>query len=97
MPDCTGIHKEYSGYANSKPQRGVLPSWTHVQGKVVWSVHQGSYRGLAEAWDKFNKELSSMPPEKFAGPPGDVYACSPMDHKGKEETMITILYAPVTE
>ena len=52
---------------------------------------------MPEAWAKFAKELSSIPAAKFAGPPGDVYACSPMDHQGTEGKMITILWAPLKE
>jgi len=78
-------------------QTGVLPAWMRVKGKVVWHVFQGSYKGLPEAWAKFGKELSSMPAEKFAGPPGDVYVCNPSDHKGTEEKLITILWAPLKE
>jgi effector-binding domain-containing protein len=91
------VHKEYDRYANAKLQKGVLPAWTHVMGKVVWYVHKGSYKGLPEAWAKFGKELASMQSEKFAGPPGDVYACDPMNHKGAEDTMITILWAPLKD
>jgi len=96
MTGCAGVHQEYERYANGKVQKGVLPPWMHVKGKVVWYVHQGSYKGLPEAWAKFGKELSSMRTKKFGGPPGDVYACDPMNHKGSEETLITILWAPLS-
>jgi hypothetical protein len=97
MARCAEVHREYDRFANGKIQTGVLPNWMSVRGKVVWYVFQGHYSGLSEAWTKFGKELSNIPAEKFAGPPGDVYACSPMDHKGTEEKLITILWAPLKE
>ena len=69
----------------------------HVKGKVAWYVYQGSYKGLSEAWQKFGKEMASMKTENFAGPPGDVYACDPMNHRGAEEKLITILWTPLKE
>ncbi|OLE76416.1 hypothetical protein AUG19_02810 [archaeon 13_1_20CM_2_54_9] len=97
MARCEQVHREYDRFANGKIQTGTLPSSMHVNGKVAWYVFQGPYRGLADAWTKFGKELQAMGPGKFSGPPGDVYACTPADHKGSEEKLITILWAPMKE
>lgn len=97
MARCEQVHREYDRFANGKIQTGTLPSSMHVNGKVAWYVFQGPYRGLADAWTKLGKELQAMGPGKFSGPPGDVYACTPADHKGSEEKLITILWAPMKE
>ncbi len=60
-----------------------------VNGKVAWYVFQGPYRELPDAW--------AIGSGKVSGPPGDVYVCDPVDHKGTEEKLITILWAPVKE
>ncbi len=62
---------------------------------MVWYAFQGTYDRLPEAWGKFGKELRSVEPSKLSGPPGDVYVCDPAGNKGTQETMITILWAPL--
>jgi hypothetical protein len=97
MRSCERVHVEYEGLANGKIQIGPLPGWMHVNGRVAWYVFQGPYSALPEAWTDFMKKTNSMGPTKLSGPPGDVYVCSPMEHKGDEEKMITILWTPLKQ
>ncbi len=98
MKACKKVHEEYDRYANGQVELGRLPDWLHVTGRVAWHVHQGPYSSLPQAWRAFGQMLQSLGTEKFAGPPGDVYACDPEDHKGPAEAeMITILWAPLKE
>jgi hypothetical protein len=42
--------------------------------------------------DKVSAEYRS----RLAGPPGDVYACDPLDHPGaQQKDMITIFWVPL--
>jgi len=50
---------------------------------------------MPEGWGEFMKKAQASNAGEFAGPPGDVYVCDPQDHKGNEQTMITILWAPL--
>ncbi len=84
MKGCDRVHEKYDCFENGEVEQGVLPTWMHVNGKVASYVFQGSYRGLSEAWAKFGKKLESMETQKFAGPPGDVYPCDPVDHQGDD-------------
>jgi hypothetical protein len=95
LAHCDKIHEEYDRYANAHVQVGQLPAWMHVDGKVAWYVFQGPYRKLPEGWGEFMKKAQASNPGGFAGPPGDVYACDPQDHKGNEQRLITILWAPL--
>lgn len=95
MRSCEGAHKNYDKHANGKTQVGSLPSWMHVEGRVAWYVFRDSYQMLPDGWTKFMEKVRSLSNIKLAGPPGDVYVCNPMEHKGDEKSMITILWIPV--
>jgi hypothetical protein len=90
------IHKQYDKFANGPIQVGELPKWMHVKGKVAWYVFQGPYsdlgpKGFGAFWKKFSEAKLKM-----AGPPGDVYVCSPESHKAdKQAKMLTIIWCPV--
>ncbi len=42
-------------------------------------------------------KIRSIGSSQFSGPLGDVYVCDPKEHRGTEETMITILWAPLRQ
>jgi len=67
----------------------------HVSGRVAWYVFQGPYSKLSEGWTGFLEKARSLPTVNLTGPPGDVYVCDPAEHKGKEESIITIFWAPI--
>jgi hypothetical protein len=94
---CDKIHTEYDRYANSHVQVGELPAWMRVKGRVVWYVFQGPYSQLPGAWNDFWVKVRAANVGELAGPPGDVYVCSPEEHKGKEANMTTILWAPLKD
>jgi effector-binding domain-containing protein len=94
LPSCDRVHAEYDRHANGLMQVGSLPPWTHFSGKVAWYVFQGPYSKLSEGWTRFMEKAHSAPTVR-AGPPGDIYVCDPAEHKGKEESIITIFWAPV--
>jgi hypothetical protein len=95
MPPCEDAHREYDKHANGHIQIGQLPNWMNVNGKVAWFVFKGPYNELPEGWSEFMKKAHSLSNAKIAGPPGDVYLCDPTDHKGDENNMLTILWAPL--
>ena len=97
LTGCEHVHTEYDRHANGRIQTGTLPVWMRVNGKVAWYVFQGPYRGLPDAWARFGKELQAMGPGNFPGPPGDVYVCDPVGHKGTEQKLITVFWAPMKE
>ena len=97
MKRCTDLHKEYDKLANGEVHTGELPAWMHVNGKVVWYVFQGPYSELSKGWSRFMKKALAKKGSKVTGPPGDVYICSPEEHIGEEETITTILYAPLKD
>jgi hypothetical protein len=93
---CVDLHKQYDKLANGAVQVGELPERMHINGKVAWHVFQGPYselgpRGFTEFWKKFGKAKLKM-----AGPPGDVYICSPECHEAdKQAKMLTIIWCPI--
>ena len=95
MRSCENAHKEFDKKANGKIDVGLLPSWTHVEGQVAWYAYQGPYKALPEAWSGFMGKVRVLPKMKFSGPPGDVYLCNPEEHKGEENSMITLLWMPI--
>jgi hypothetical protein len=95
MRSCEEAHREYERHACGKVQIGSLPTWMHVNDQVAWYVFKGPYSSLPEAWNEFMKKARSLSTAKLSGPPGDVYLCDPIEHKGDEKSMITILWAPV--
>jgi hypothetical protein len=98
MSSCEDVHREFDRHANGEVQSGVLPPWTHIQGRVVWYVYQGSYSKLGEAFRVFMDKASKALPGKIRGPPGDVYVCPPEEHRGdRERTLTTILWAPLAD
>lgn len=98
MARCAEIHREFDRFANGEVQSGTLPSWTHVNGRVVWYVYQGSYSGLGRAFGTFMQKASAAYPGKTRGPPGDLYVCPPEEHTGEgERTLTTIIWAPLAE
>ena len=97
MRSCQAVHDEYDKHANGKVQIGSLPSWMHVNGQVAWYAFRGPYSSLPHAWSEFMQKIRSSSNVKPSGPPGDVYACDPVEHKGDENSMITILWTPVKQ
>ena len=93
---CSDVHKLFDKLANGKVQVGELPKWMHVSGKVAWYVYQGPYselgsKGFSTFWRKFGEAKLEM-----AGPPGDVYVCSPdCDEADKQTKMLTIIWCPI--
>ncbi|HTT35606.1 MAG TPA: hypothetical protein VMH78_07045 [Thermoplasmata archaeon] len=95
MPACERIHRELDGLVGRKVQIGSLPTWTHVHGRVAWTVVRGPYSELPGSWMTFMRAVDAAGARRN-GPTGDVYACQPEDHTGDgESTLLTILYAPV--
>ena len=95
MRSCQTVHDEFEKYANGKVQIGSLPSWMHVDGQVAWYAFKGPYNSLPHAWREFLQKIRSLSEAKPYGPPGDVYACNPEEHKGDVNSIITILWIPV--
>jgi hypothetical protein len=96
MASCDEVHEMFDRHANAEVQAGELPPWTHIQGRVVWYVYQGSYSKLGEAFGEFMRKASKAYPGKTRGPPGDVYVCPPEEHRGdRERTLTTIIWAPL--
>jgi hypothetical protein len=93
---CADVHKQFDRFANGEVQVGKLPEWMHVNGKVAWYVYQGPYselgsKGFSEFWRKFRAAKLEV-----AGPPGDVYVCSPECHEAdKQAKMLTVIWCPV--
>ena len=94
MALCDEVHREYDALANGSVQIGELPPWTHVHGRMAFYVYQGPYGGLADGWREFHHKRAALDLEVH-GPPGDVYACDPDDHKGSEARIITLLWVPL--
>jgi len=94
LTSCDHVHRDYDPHANSQIQVGVLPEWMHVTGKVAWYVFQGPYSQLPVGWNDFWAKFRSASLE-ITGPPGDVYVCAPEEHRGDEQKLTTILWAPV--
>ena len=97
MKSCEQAHKEYDKKSNGKVEVGVLPAWMRVNGSVAWYVFRGPYKLLPDGWKEFWKKFGETSALKLAGPPGDVYVCAPQEHKGDENNMITIIWAPLKE
>ena len=95
MTCCADVHKQFDRFANGKLQVGELPEWMHVSGKVAWYVYQGPYSELPKAFDTFWRKFGEAKVH-MAGPPGDVYVCSPECHvEDRQAKMLTILWCPV--
>lgn len=92
---CAAIHAEYDMLANGPLRVGELPAWMNVRGRVVWSVHQGPYDGLGQAWAEFIRKVGAEYGARMSGPPGDVYVCDPADHADDTGRMTTILWSPI--
>jgi hypothetical protein len=91
MTCYSDVHEQFDEFANGNVQVGELPTWMHVGGKVAWYVYRGPYselgsKGFSAFWKRFGEAKLEM-----AGPPGDVYVCSPDCHKeDKQSKMLTI-------
>lgn len=68
-----------------------------IRGNVLFKVHRGPYSKLGSAWGDFFERFKDCQKEwAVAGPPGDLYVCSPAAHAedGFRE-LLTVLYCPV--
>lgn len=93
MRKCESAHKEFDAAAKTGTiSVGTLPTWTRVEGRVVWRVVQGPYERLSGAWMKFPQEAAMRLQGGPAGPCGDVYLCAPGEHAASK--LLTILYYP---
>lgn len=96
MTSCREVHERFDRHANGTIQSGTLPAGFHVQGRVAWYAYQGPYSGISKAFPEFIAKVQVEFPGSMRGPPGDVYACSPMEHGGPlERTMTTIFWVPI--
>jgi len=68
-----------------------------VSGKAVWYVFQGPYSSLPMGWTDFWKKILASKVGEIVGPPGDVYVCNPDEHRGNEQKLTTILWAPLKQ
>jgi len=97
MRSCEQVHKEYEKKSNGNVEVGILPAWMRVNGRVAWYVFKGPYSKLPDGWSEYWKKFGQNPSLKVGGPPGDVYVCMPQEHKGDEDSMITIFWTPLKE
>lgn len=66
-----------------------------MRGKVAYRVLRGPYEQLPGAWVEFPMKALEKAQSAPRGPAGDVYVCSPLEHKNDEARMLTVRYTPV--
>jgi hypothetical protein len=69
----------------------------HVTGKVAWYIFQGPYSQLPVGWSDFWSKFEAAKVGPMVGAPGDIYVCHPSEHKGNEQKLTTIFWAPLKE
>jgi len=94
MPSCDEFHRANDRIANGEVQAGKLPPFMHVEGRVACYVAQGSYSKRGEMWREFMTKVRAQK-LPVMGPPGDIYVCDPEEHKDTQETLSTIMWAPL--
>jgi hypothetical protein len=96
MAGCEAAHQELDSLANGELQTRALPKWTKLQGRAAWWVVRGPFDLLPARWPEFLAKVASEPARRPTGPAGDVYPCSPADHRADQgQKMLTILYVPI--